>query len=70
MLSDVEELSYAEIAKLFSCPLGTVRSRLHRGRKMLREQLSGFAALNGYITNKITTRGSVQEESLKESFRP
>lgn len=40
LLREVEELSYEEIAKLLSCPVGTVRSRLARARASLFEQLS------------------------------
>jgi RNA polymerase sigma-70 factor (ECF subfamily) len=39
ILADVEGLSYEEIAETMGCSLGTVRSRLHRGRKMLRNRL-------------------------------
>lgn len=39
ILADVEGLSYEEIAETMGCSLGTVRSRLHRGRKMLRSRL-------------------------------
>jgi len=39
ILADVEGLSYEEIADTMGCSLGTVRSRLHRGRKMLRNKL-------------------------------
>jgi RNA polymerase sigma-70 factor (ECF subfamily) len=48
ILADVEGLSYEEIAETMGCSLGTVRSRLHRGRKMLRNRLQSYhAALNG-----------------------
>ena len=40
ILADVEGLSYEEIAETMACSLGTVRSRLHRGRKMLRSKLT------------------------------
>ncbi len=40
VLSDVEEMSYREIAAALRIPLGTVMSRLHRGRALLRRQLS------------------------------
>jgi RNA polymerase sigma-70 factor, ECF subfamily len=39
LLCDVENLSYEEIAQAMRCSMGTVRSRLHRGRKMLRQAL-------------------------------
>ena len=43
MLADVEELSYKEIAALTGHPIGTVMSRLHRGRSMLRQSLEKYA---------------------------
>jgi RNA polymerase sigma-70 factor, ECF subfamily len=46
VLADVEGLSYDEIARTMGCSVGTVRSRLHRGRKLLRAKLTGFR-LNG-----------------------
>ena len=39
VLCDLEELSYEEAARLFGCPIGTVRSRLHRGRALLLARL-------------------------------
>jgi RNA polymerase sigma-70 factor (ECF subfamily) len=45
VLADVEGLSYEEIAEVMACSLGTVRSRLHRGRKMLRNKLNIQPAL-------------------------
>ena len=48
LLSDVESLSYKEIAEIISHPMGTVMSRLHRGRKMLQKSLARYAKENGY----------------------
>ena len=48
ILSDIEGLTYEEIAEFVECPVGTVRSRLHRGRKFLRQQLVEFARKKGY----------------------
>ena len=43
LLADVQELTYKEIAMLLSIPVGTVMSRLHRGRKILRAELTEYA---------------------------
>jgi RNA polymerase sigma-70 factor, ECF subfamily len=48
-LSDLQGLSYQEIADVLEVPLGTVKSRLFRGRKLLQEQLYQYAVENGYI---------------------
>lgn len=52
ILSDLEELTYEEIAEILDIPLGTVRSRLHRARKAMQEKLYDFAVQHGYITKK------------------
>lgn len=50
LLADVEDFSYQEIADITQVPIGTVMSRLHRGRKRLYEQLRSHAHTRGYIT--------------------
>jgi RNA polymerase sigma-70 factor (ECF subfamily) len=50
ILCDSEGLSYEEIADFVGCPIGTVRSRLHRARRMLRRGLFEFARKHGYVT--------------------
>jgi len=49
ILCDIEGLTYEEIADFVECPIGTVRSRLHRGRKLLRSKLFEYAKTRGYV---------------------
>jgi len=49
VLSDIEELSYKEIAEAMGCPIGTVMSRLHRGRKLLQKTLRDHAVALGIV---------------------
>jgi RNA polymerase sigma-70 factor (ECF subfamily) len=50
LLADVEGFAYKEIAEILDIPIGTVMSRLHRGRKMLQKRLWDFAVENGLAT--------------------
>ena len=47
ILADVQEFSYKEVAATLEIPLGTVMSRLNRGRKLLRSELAPYAAAYG-----------------------
>lgn len=49
VLSFLEGFSYQEIADIVDLQLGTVKSRLHRGRKLLQKKLYDYAVRNGYI---------------------
>jgi RNA polymerase sigma-70 factor (ECF subfamily) len=51
LLCDVEGFSYNEIANIIEAPLGTVMSRLYRGRKLLQRYLWNYAKERGYITD-------------------
>jgi RNA polymerase sigma-70 factor (ECF subfamily) len=51
LLCDVEGFTYEEIANMLDVPIGTIRSRLHRGRNLLRDELKGYAAKRGYGVN-------------------
>jgi RNA polymerase sigma-70 factor (ECF subfamily) len=62
LLADVEGFSYKEIADMLEIPMGTVMSRLHRGRKAMQKALYEFAAARGFAprerSDAVTTRGS------------
>jgi RNA polymerase sigma-70 factor, ECF subfamily len=59
ILCDVEEFSYEEIAEIMGCPIGTVMSRLHRGRKLLQRSLYGHALAMGIIKGEDNVGGTV-----------
>ncbi len=58
LLSDVEGYSYEEIASFLGAPLGTVRSRIHRGRKLMARKLGDYARREGYFLPGIERRAA------------
>lgn len=57
ILADIEEMSYKEIAAAIDVPIGTVMSRISRGRKLLRTELAGYALAHGFARRSIQSRG-------------
>src|SRR6202022_5121007 len=76
LLADIEGFSYKEIAEILDCPVGTVMSRLYRGRKMLERTLLEYARKYGYIrgvaepakmrSRKDETKGRKKKEQPEE----
>jgi RNA polymerase sigma-70 factor (ECF subfamily) len=64
--ADVEGFAYQEIADIMKTPVGTVMSRLHRGRRLLRELLADYARERG-MTAAVTPVTSVTPATTKES---
>jgi RNA polymerase sigma-70 factor (ECF subfamily) len=52
ILADVEEFTYKEIAEIIDRPVGTVMSRLFRGRRMLQRSLLDYAVRQGYVASR------------------
>ena len=52
LLCDIAEFTYEEISKILGIPIGTVRSRLHRGRNALKEKLRTYAESMGFKENR------------------
>jgi len=67
ILCDVEEFTYEEIAKIMGCPVGTVMSRLHRGRRLLQRSLYSHAVAIGILPSEPMT--NVSEPTDLNAFR-
>ncbi|MFH0736238.1 MAG: sigma-70 family RNA polymerase sigma factor [bacterium] len=63
-LCDVEGYSYKETSDFIDCPIGTVRSRLHRTRKILYSLLYNYAKQNGYLQEKNVVIGNYEMEEV------
>ena len=59
LLYFLQEMSYLEISETLDCPIGTVRSRLHRARKLLQKTLWNVAIEQGYATVSETDGGKI-----------
>ena len=55
ILADIEDMSYKEIAAAINVPVGTVMSRISRGRKLLRTELAGYARAHGFGRRRVAS---------------
>jgi RNA polymerase sigma-70 factor, ECF subfamily len=69
ILCDVEEFSYEEIAEIMGCPIGTVMSRLHRGRKLLQRSLYSHALAMGIVKSEESVGGEKNVPADLSSYR-
>ena len=69
VLCDVNGLSYKEIAEIMQCPVGTVMSRLFRGRKLLASALKEFAQAEGYVRNVDSVAQTIDLEKYRAQRR-
>lgn len=66
ILADLQEFSYKEIAEILECPVGTVMSRLFRGRKLLQKTLRDYAQGQGVFKDE---HGAVEAPTDLEEYR-
>lgn len=67
ILADVEDRSYKEIAEVMNCPVGTVMSRLFRGRKLMRAELADYAAEYQVGKRRAKKEAEKKEESVSST---
>lgn len=67
LLADLQDFSYKEIAEMVGCPIGTVMSRLYRGRRIMRKYLREYAVEHGYISRQTAEADAAANN---ETFTP
>ena len=67
VLVDIQELTYEEAAQVMRCPIGTIRSRVSRGRRLLQVRLKGLWP--GKIGGRVEKTGQIQP-ALRKKFFP
>jgi RNA polymerase sigma-70 factor, ECF subfamily len=67
LLADVEGFAYKEIAEILDIPIGTVMSRLHRGRKQLQKQLYDFAERRRLLPDEVAVAAGSTRDTTDET---
>jgi len=66
ILADLQEFSYKEIAEILDVPVGTVMSRLYRGRRLLQKALASYAVVSGVLALTVDGEdGSIDLEAFR-----
>ena len=68
LLADVEDFSYKEIAEILDVPIGTVMSRLHRGRKALQKALWEYATTHGLAEDEVDEETEEKDAYLNQQI--
>lgn len=69
ILADLQEFSYKEIAEILECPVGTVMSRLFRGRKLLQKTLREYAEGTGILAAQAAPETGASTPASLEEYR-
>ena len=69
ILADLQEFSYKEISEILECPVGTVMSRLYRGRKLLQKSLRTYAILQGVLHEDLDAPADLTEYRRRKASR-
>ena len=69
VLCDIEGFSYKEIAEIMECPVGTVMSRLHRGRRLLKQSLREYAIAQGVVKDRQSDRQPEERVEKRDMIR-
>jgi RNA polymerase sigma-70 factor, ECF subfamily len=69
LLADLQDFAYKEIAEIMDCPIGTVMSRLYRGRRMLQARLAEYARGQGYIPQDEAKEDEESKTTSLEDYR-
>ncbi|HEY3358918.1 MAG TPA: sigma-70 family RNA polymerase sigma factor [Polyangia bacterium] len=70
ILADLEDFSYKEVADIMECPVGTVMSRLYRGRRILQRRLHDYAVAQGIVRPAAPAAAPAPEAAAGPAERP
>lgn len=69
LLADLQDFAYKEIAEIMDCPIGTVMSRLYRGRRMLQQELKEYAMRQGLLAGEQVEEDQAEKLTDLDTYR-